>query len=98
MAANHDSPGGHGNDTASREAKEIRANKVLMKCFGISSVKDRQDAGGMGALFMFFVVAVDARSLSQIYGWCFDASRRRRATGPPLTGCGEGPDRLARLR
>ena len=76
VAADHYSPGGHGNDAASREAKEIRANKVLVNCFGVSSVKDRQDTGCVVALSMllFFVVAADVRSLSQIYGWVFDAS------------------------
>ena len=40
VAADHYSEGGHGNDAAKRKAKEDQANKVLLKCFGVSSVKD----------------------------------------------------------
>ena len=41
VAANQHSPGGRGDDGAKRKAKETLANCVLVKCFGVSSVKDK---------------------------------------------------------
>ena len=56
VAADNYSEGGHGNDAATRKAKEDQANKVLLKCFGVSSVKDESKQRGMGALFVALVL------------------------------------------
>ena len=41
MAARHYGPGGHGDDERKRLAKEAKANRVLVDCWGVSSIKDR---------------------------------------------------------
>ncbi|CAE7365667.1 unnamed protein product [Symbiodinium sp. CCMP2592] len=41
VAAKHYGPGGHGNDEKKRQAAEARANRELVNCFGVSSIKDR---------------------------------------------------------
>ena len=40
VAAKHYSPGGHGSDGKKRSHKEAKANRELLKCFGVSSIKD----------------------------------------------------------